>query len=189
MPRPGRNRGPPPALRLRTRSHPHRGGPPFHPLRTLRRRKSSPYPMGPHGAGGGSMRSPNRHPHKLTIGIRLGQYGLSRFLPLIDWPRFRLVPIVPHTPQDLEAFACADATQAVIWHPQSGLPAANTSHQPVSTPIACRMNARFNDGTRCTAAIPRPRASRSNRLSLLNRRSSPSVAISIARLSGRRRSW
>ena len=61
--------------------------------------------------------------------------------------------------------------------------------QPVRTPIACRMNARFSGGMRCTAARPMPRTSRNARLSVLNSRSSPSVAASIARLSGRRSTW
>ncbi len=67
------------------------------------------------GGAGGGMRWPNRHPHRLTHGMRLAQRGLSRFLPLIEWPQFRRVPIAVQKPPNLEAFACADSTQAVIW--------------------------------------------------------------------------
>ena len=48
------------------------------------------------------------------------------------------------------------------------------------------MNSRFSGGIRCTAAMPRSRASRSGGKSLLNSRSSASVATSIIMLSGRR---
>ena len=41
------------------------------------------------GAAGGGMRWPNRHPHVLTTGMRDAQHSLARFLPLIDWERFR----------------------------------------------------------------------------------------------------
>ena len=41
------------------------------------------------GAAGGGMRWPNRHPHTLTTGMRDAQHALARFLPLIDWTRFR----------------------------------------------------------------------------------------------------
>ena len=57
------------------------------------------------------------------------------------------------------------------------------------TPIAWRMNSRFSGGARCTAAMPTSRARRSSGLSLLNSRSSASVAASINRLSGRRLRW
>ena len=41
------------------------------------------------GGAGGGMRWPNRHPHSLTPGMRRAQAALARFLPLIDWRRFR----------------------------------------------------------------------------------------------------
>ena len=53
-------------------------------------------------------------------------------------------------------------------------------------PIARRMNIRFNCGIRWTAASPISRARRTAGLPVLNRRSSASVATSIAKLSGRR---
>ena len=55
------------------------------------------------------------------------------------------------------------------------------------TPMAWRMNSRFSGGARWTAAIPISRARRITGLSLLNSRSSASVAVSINRLSGLRR--
>ena len=69
---------------------------------------------------------------------------------------------------------------------------ANLSHAPPSlrqrhAPIAARMNPRFSAGMRCTPAIPRSRTRRTTGLSVLNSRSSTSVAPSIIRLSGRRR--
>jgi hypothetical protein len=41
------------------------------------------------GGAGGGMRWPNRHPHALTPGMRAAQGALARFLPLVDWTRFR----------------------------------------------------------------------------------------------------
>ena len=67
------------------------------------------------GGAGGGMRWPNRHPHRLTDGMRVAQRAMSRFLPLIDWPRFRRAPVMVATPPDLVAFACADPAQAVVW--------------------------------------------------------------------------
>jgi mannan endo-1,4-beta-mannosidase len=45
------------------------------------------------GGAGGGMRWPNRHPHVLTTGMREAQGALARFLPLIDWLRFRRRPL------------------------------------------------------------------------------------------------
>jgi mannan endo-1,4-beta-mannosidase len=45
------------------------------------------------GGAGGGMRWPNRSPHVLTPGMRAAQGALARFLPLVDWPRFRRRPL------------------------------------------------------------------------------------------------
>ncbi|MEW5927196.1 MAG: hypothetical protein AB1941_06920 [Gemmatimonadota bacterium] len=70
------------------------------------------------GGAGGGMRWPNRHPHVLTVGMRVAQRGMSRFLPLVDWTTFRRRNLndemEPSTPA-LAAFGCGDAAQAVVW--------------------------------------------------------------------------
>ena len=45
------------------------------------------------GGAGGGMRWPNRHPHVLTPGMRDAQGALARFVPLVDWTRFRRRPL------------------------------------------------------------------------------------------------
>ena len=70
------------------------------------------------GGAGGGMRWPNRHPHVLTAGMRRAQAGLSRFLPLIDWTRFRRVNVsdeVRVSDPRVAVFACADADRALVW--------------------------------------------------------------------------
>ncbi|MDB5684487.1 MAG: hypothetical protein JWM75_2185 [Sphingomonas bacterium] len=70
------------------------------------------------GGAGGGMRWPNRHPHILTPGMRQAQHGLSAFLPLIDWTRFRrhnLNAEVEVTPATIARFACGDDAQAIVW--------------------------------------------------------------------------
>ena len=64
------------------------------------------------------MRWPNRRPHALTPGMRRAQLALSRFLPLVDWPRFRREPLNGRlrveTP-GVAAFGCGNREQAVVW--------------------------------------------------------------------------
>ncbi len=70
------------------------------------------------GGAGGGMRWPNRKPHVLTRGMHLAQRGLARFLPLIDWRRFRrrnLNEEVQVSGASVAVFACADPEQAVAW--------------------------------------------------------------------------
>jgi hypothetical protein len=70
------------------------------------------------GAVGGGMRWPNRDPHVLTPGMRAAQRALARFLPLIDWPRFRrrnLHGEVGLKGSGFACFACGDDNQAVLW--------------------------------------------------------------------------
>lgn len=70
------------------------------------------------GGAGGGMRWPNRHPHQLTLGMRAAQGALARFLPLIDWQRFRrrnLNEEIGSTTGDVAVFACGDEDQALAW--------------------------------------------------------------------------
>lgn len=70
------------------------------------------------GGAGGGMRWANRHPHRLTAGMRDAQKSLAGFLPLIDWTRFRrrnLNEEVRVTGGDFASFACGDAEQAIVW--------------------------------------------------------------------------
>ncbi len=70
------------------------------------------------GAAGGGMRWPNRHPHRLTDGMRRAQKALAGFVGLIDWPRFRRVNLNEEVTVSLPAvrvFACGDERQALVW--------------------------------------------------------------------------
>ena len=68
------------------------------------------------GGAGGGMRWPNRHPHRLTHGMRRAQRALADFLPLVDWARFDRRPIDPLVSDpDVACFACGDAHQAVLF--------------------------------------------------------------------------
>lgn len=67
------------------------------------------------GGAGGGMRWPNRKPHILTPGMRAAQAALVRFLPLIDWTRFRRRPVALDLPDGLAGVACGDAAQGVAW--------------------------------------------------------------------------
>ena len=71
------------------------------------------------GGAGGGMRWPNRRPHVLTPGMRRAQGALARFLPLVDWTRFRRVTLNGHLQGDDGAaaavFGCGDARQAVVY--------------------------------------------------------------------------
>jgi hypothetical protein len=70
------------------------------------------------GGAGGGMRWPNRTPHTLTQGMRTAQSGLVRFLPLIDWQRFRrrnLNEEISGTHCHLALFGSGDEEQAIAW--------------------------------------------------------------------------
>jgi hypothetical protein len=70
------------------------------------------------GGAGGGMRWPNRKPHVLTRGMHLAQQNLARFLPLIDWRRFRRRNLNCEVSVDggaFASFACGDAEQAIVW--------------------------------------------------------------------------
>jgi mannan endo-1,4-beta-mannosidase len=68
------------------------------------------------GGAGGGMRWPNRRPHILTPGMRETQHAMARFLPLIDWSRFRRRNLNDETKAPgFHVCACADEHQAVLW--------------------------------------------------------------------------
>jgi len=75
------------------------------------------------GGAGGGMRWPNRHPHRLTDGMRRAQRSFADFLPLLDWSRFRrrnldgaLRVLGPAGPlPGVAAFGCGDGRQAFVW--------------------------------------------------------------------------
>ena len=84
------------------------------------------------GGAGGGMRWPNRDPHALTPGMRRAQRAMAAFLPLVDWCRFRRVPlpIAVATP-GVEALGCGDPRQAVVWVVRRALlPGGQVSREP-----------------------------------------------------------
>lgn len=70
------------------------------------------------GGAGGGMRWPNRHPHTLTVGMRVAQRSMANFMSCIDWLHFQRqnwnTEIVLSN-QSLAGFACGDAARAVVW--------------------------------------------------------------------------
>ncbi len=70
------------------------------------------------GGAGGGMRWPNRHPHRLTPGMRRAQRALAGFLPLIDWTTFKrrlLNDELLCSDPDVVVFGCGDSAQAVLF--------------------------------------------------------------------------
>jgi hypothetical protein len=70
------------------------------------------------GGAGGGMRWPNRNPHVLTPGMRAAQASLSKFLPLVDWTRFKrrcLDGDIQFSRQGLAGFGCGDERQILLW--------------------------------------------------------------------------
>jgi mannan endo-1,4-beta-mannosidase len=69
------------------------------------------------GGAGGGMRWPYRHPHVLLPAMHEAQAVLARFLPLIDWTRFRRQPLGERLKAhefDGLACGCGDAQQAIV---------------------------------------------------------------------------
>jgi len=94
------------------------------------------------GGAGGGMRWPNRSPHVLTEGMRRAQGALSRFLPLIDWPRFRrrsLGGSVEVSDDAVACFACGDDAQAVLWLLRGGPLRADGMLDRGAPPVAVRV--------------------------------------------------
>ncbi len=70
------------------------------------------------GGAGGGMRWPNRHPHKLTAGMRHAQRILADFLPLLDWNSFQRVPLgdrLAWSDSDVAIFGSGDENQALLY--------------------------------------------------------------------------
>ncbi len=78
------------------------------------------------GGAAGGMRWPNRRVHSLTLGMRVAQRGLARFLPSIDWLRFDRRNVSQELcvydgagaevgPKRMARFGCASADQAVVY--------------------------------------------------------------------------
>ncbi len=68
------------------------------------------------GGAGGGMRWPNRHPHRLTRGMRAAQAAMAGFLPAIDWGRFRRRPLTDVTaPDGFHLTGCGDPHQLLLW--------------------------------------------------------------------------
>lgn len=70
------------------------------------------------GGAGGGMRWPNRHPHRLTKGMRAAQAAMARFLPLIHWTNFRRRnwnAEIECSNDAIAVFGCGDEEQALIW--------------------------------------------------------------------------
>ncbi len=72
------------------------------------------------GGAGGGMRWPNRHPHRLTAGMRAAQRAMAGFLPLVAWQRFRRQPLDVACPAGVACFACGDGEQAVLFLLRTG---------------------------------------------------------------------
>ena len=94
------------------------------------------------GAAGGGMRWPNRRPHVLTRGMREAQGAMARFLPLIDWTRFRrrnLNAEVSLSAGNSAACACADEHQALVWLVRTDTIGADGLVRPDAVPIALEL--------------------------------------------------
>ncbi len=77
------------------------------------------------GGAAGGMRWPNRRVHSLTLGMRVAQHGMARFLPAVDWLRFNRRNVTEELqlrsggrevgPRRLARFGCASPDQAVVY--------------------------------------------------------------------------
>jgi len=95
------------------------------------------------GGAGGGMRWPNRHPHCLTLGMRVAQRSLAGFLPLIDWARFRrrnLNEEVGTSAPGVAVFACGNESQAVIWCLRTKTLASDGRVRRDAPPLALRLS-------------------------------------------------
>jgi mannan endo-1,4-beta-mannosidase len=91
------------------------------------------------GGAGGGMRWPNRNPHTLTPGMRRAQHALSRFMPLIDWRRFRrrnLNAEIKSLTSHVVPFGCADETQGVVWLLRTDTLGADGTLNPAAVPLS-----------------------------------------------------
>ena len=78
------------------------------------------------GGAGGGMRWPNRRVHSLTLGMRIAQRGLARFLPWLDWLRFDRRNVSSElclynamgaevSSKQVARFGCATSEQAMVY--------------------------------------------------------------------------
>ncbi len=70
------------------------------------------------GGAGGGMRWPNRHPHRLTVGMRRAQRILADFADLVAWERFARRPLADllwSSDPTVATFGCGDGSQAIIY--------------------------------------------------------------------------
>lgn len=92
------------------------------------------------GGAGGGMRWPNRHPHVLTHGMRRAQQAMVRFLPLIDWNRFRRRDLTQHVrAPGFHVFACGTEDQAIVWVLRRNAAGRNGRIRPDIAPRECRV--------------------------------------------------
>jgi mannan endo-1,4-beta-mannosidase len=118
------------------------------------------------GGAGGGMRWPNRAVHILTKGMHVAQRNLSRFLPLIDWRRFRrrnLNQEIGVEGGPLASFACASEDQAVAWLLRTDSIGSDGRLNRRATPVPARIRLpRMREGcyevTAWDTAIGAPRA-------------------------------
>jgi hypothetical protein len=95
------------------------------------------------GGAGGGMRWPNRHPHRLTEGMRAAQHNLAGFLSLIDWSCFRRRNLNQEActeHPDVAIFACGDTDQAVIWCLRTNALTTNGQVRHDVPPLATRLS-------------------------------------------------
>lgn len=70
------------------------------------------------GGAGGGMRWPNRHPHRLTVGMRRAQRVFADFAALVAWERFARRPLgadLRCSDPTVATFGCADDEQVIIY--------------------------------------------------------------------------
>jgi hypothetical protein len=105
------------------------------------------------GGAGGGMRWPNRHPHVLTRGMREAQRALARFLPHIDWTKYRrrnLTAELRCTDPGVAVVGSGDAQQALAWLvrtdslAQNGMIAPNDRARPSTLSIPGLENGRYS---------------------------------------------
>jgi hypothetical protein len=92
------------------------------------------------GAAGGGMRWPNRHPHRLTRGMREAQRAMSGFLDLIDWTSFRRVNLnaeIEATSPHVACFGCGDEDQALVWLLRRDALDGRGMMDPAAPPLQC----------------------------------------------------
>ena len=99
------------------------------------------------GGAGGGMRWPNRHPHTLTVGMRVAQRNMANFMPLIDWAHFARQnwnSEISLSNAALAGFACGDARQAgagqaIVWLLRTDTVQHDGTLNPHATPVTTQV--------------------------------------------------